>query len=66
MLDKIQSFLLNEEKIDHVIWCVGYIVIGWILDILSWIASKTKTQTDDEVVKAVKEKVKQVKKNKKK
>lgn len=66
MLDKIQSFLLNEEKIDHVIWCVGYIVIGWILDILSWVASKTKTTADDEVVKVAKEKVKQVKKNKKK
>ena len=66
MLEKIKDFLMNEEKIDHVIWCVGYIVIGWILDILSWVASKKKTQADDEVVKVVKEKVKQTKKNKKK
>lgn len=66
MLDKIKSFLLDEEKVDHVIWCVGYVVIGWALDILSWLASKTKTQADDEVVNVVKEKVKQVKKNKKK
>ena len=66
MLEKIQSFLTNEEKIDKVIWCVGYVVIGWILDILSWLASKTKTQADDKVVEVVKEKVKQVKKNKKK
>ena len=66
MLDKIKLFLTDEEKIDRVIWCVGYVVIGWILDILSWLASKTKTPVDDEAVKVVKEKVKQVKKNKKK
>lgn len=66
MLDKIKSFLTDEEKINQVIWCVGYVVIGWFLDILSWLASKTKTQTDDEVIKVVKEKVKQAKKNKKK
>lgn len=66
MLEKIKQFLLNEEKVDEVIWWTGYIVIGWILDILTWIASKTKTTTDDVAVAAVKEKVKQAKKNKKK
>ena len=66
MLEKIKQFLLNEEKVDEVIWWTGYIVIGWILDILTWIASKTKTTADDVAVAAVKEKVKQAKKNKKK
>lgn len=66
MLEKVKQFLLNEEKVDEVIWWTGYIVIGWILDILTWIASKTKTTADDVAVAAVKEKVKQAKKNKKK
>lgn len=66
MLNKIQSFLLNEDKVDQVIWFVGYVVIGWILDILSWIAAKTKTTKDDELVKEAKEKVKKAKEKKKK
>jgi len=66
MLEKVKQFLLNEEKVDEVIWWTGYIVIGWILDILTWIASKTKTTADDVAVATVKEKVKQAKKNKKK
>ncbi len=65
MLDKIKSFLLDEDKVDHTVWCVGYIVVGWLLDILAWLAGKTKTQADDIVVEQVKEKVKQVKNKKK-
>ena len=66
MFGKIKEFLLNEEKVDEVIWWTGYIVIGWILDVLAWIASKTKTTADDVVIATAKEKVKQAKKNKKK
>ena len=66
MLNKIKQFLLDEDKIDNIIWCVGYIVIGWALDILSWLASKTKNTTDDEAVASAKEAVKKAKKNKKK
>lgn len=66
MLNKIQSFLLNEDKVDQVIWFVGYVVIGWILDILSWIAAKTKTTKDDELVKEAKERVKKAKEKRKK
>lgn len=65
MFDKIKSFLLDEDKVDHAVWCVGYVVVGWLLDILTWLAGKTKTKTDDVVVEQVKEKVKQVKNKKK-
>lgn len=64
MLDKIKQFLLDEEKTDTVIWWTGYVVIGWVLDILAWIASKTKTQADDTVIATAKEKLKQAKKKK--
>ena len=66
MFDKIKQFLLDEDKLDAVIWWTGYIVIGWVLDILAWLASKTKTTADDVIVSTAKEKVKQAKKNKKK
>lgn len=65
MLDKIKQFLLDEDKVNNVIWCVGYVVIGWVLDILAWLASKTKTKTDDAVVATAKETLKQAKKKKK-
>ena len=64
MLDKIKQFLLDEDKVDQVIWLTGYVVIGWLLDVLAWIASKTKTTADDVAVAAAKEKVKQAKKKK--
>ena len=64
MLDKIKQFLLDEDKTDKVIWWTGYIVIGWVLDILGWLASKTKTTADDVVVAKAKEQLKQAKKKK--
>ena len=64
MLEKIKNFLVDEDKVDNVIWWVGYVVVGWILDILGWLAGKTKTQADDLVVSTAKEKVKQAKKKK--
>ena len=65
MLDKIKSFLLDEDKVDDVIYWVGYVVVGWFLDILGWLAKKTKTNADDVIVEKAKEKVKQAKKKKK-
>ena len=65
MLDKIKSFLLDDDKVDNAIWWVGYVVVGWLLYLLGWLAKKTKTQADDVIVEQVKEKVKQVKKKKK-
>ena len=64
MLEKIKNFLVDEDKVDNVIWWVGYVVVGWILDILGWLAGKTKTQADDVIVANAKEKVKQAKKKK--
>lgn len=66
MFDKIKQFLLDEDKVDNIIWWVGYVVVGWLLDILGWLASKTKNSADDAVVATAKEKVKQVKKKKSK
>ena len=59
MFDKIRQFLLDEDKIEMIIWWTGYIVIGWLLDILAWIASKTKTTADDVAVEAAKQKIKE-------
>jgi len=64
MLNKIRQFLLDEDKVETIIWWTGYIVIGWVLDVLAWIASKTKTTADDIAVANAKEKVKQAKKKK--
>ena len=64
MLDKIKSFFVDEDKIDNAIWWVGYVVVGWLLYLLGWLAKKTKTQADDELVEKAKEKVKQAKKKK--
>lgn len=64
MLNKIRDFLLDEDKVETIIWWTGYIVIGWVLDVLSWVASKTKTTADDVVVEKAKEKVKNAKKKK--
>lgn len=66
MFNKIKSFLLDEEQIDNVIWYTGYIVIGWLLCGLAWIASKTKNKVDDTAVEVAKEKVKTAKSKKQK
>lgn len=66
MFDKIKQFLLDEDKVDTIIWYTGYFIIGWLLDLCAWLASKTKTTVDDEVVAKAKEKVKEAKSKKKK
>ena len=49
------KFLADQEKVEKVIYWIGFIVCGWVLKGLSYLAKKTKTTVDDEIVEKAKE-----------
>lgn len=48
------KFLDNQEKVEKAIYWIGFIVCGWVLKALSFIAKRTKTKIDDEIVEKAK------------
>lgn len=56
------KFLEDQEKVEKVIYWIGFVVCGWILKALAWVAKKTKTQVDDEIIEKAKDAHKKAKK----
>lgn len=44
------NFLNDQEKVENTIYWIGFIVCGWLLKVISFVAKKTKTTVDDEIV----------------
>ena len=51
---KNMNFLEDTAKVEKVIYWTGFLVIGWLLKLLGWVAQKTKWIWDDKIVEEAK------------